>query len=188
MYVTLIAIWQSLISVQFDNIATSDGWGDIPSNYSYLSFNGFLALTPDDPALEDLISEHDLNCAASSPNAVYGTRSNRRPSAVPEIVLAKESAFSSFALLSLKIKPLDMPPLGYAKLTLRGIRDKKFPLYWSVDFPHGFHDMLKVDIEEFSGMEWSDLSSLEMTVDFVNAGSYMDWEFCFDDLEVVLEP
>lgn len=177
-----------LIPTQFDDINTIEGWGDIPRNYSDLAFDGFLALQPDAPALEDLISEHDLNCAVSAPNAVYGTRSNRAPPAIPEISLAKESVFSSFALSFIKIKPLEMPPFGYSKLTLRGFRDEKPPLEWRVDFPFGYHDMFKVDIEEFSGTKWSGLRRLQITADFVNADTYMDWEFCFDDLEILLEP
>lgn len=173
--------------MQFDDISTTEGWGNIPSDYSHLEFNGFLAMKPDDPELEGLISEFDLNCAVSSPNAIYGTRYNHNPPTVPEIRLAKSSNFSSFALASLKIKPLDMPPFSHTKLTLRASGAEMPPLEWSVDFPNGFHDMFTVKIEEFSGEDWSGLQSLQITADFVNGGRYMDWEFCFDDLEIVLE-
>lgn len=173
--------------LQFDDIGTEEGWGDIPSNYSHLAFDGFLAFKPDDPGLEGLISETDLNCAVSSPNAIYGTRYNHHPAVVPEIRLAKNSTFSSFALASLKIKPLDMPPFSYTKLTLRGNRARKSPREWSVDFPTGFHDVLAVNIEEFSCESWDGLESLQITADFVNGGAYMDWEFCFDDLDIILE-
>lgn len=140
---------------QFDDIGTVEGWGDIPTNYSHLEFDGFLAIKPDDPGLEGLISESDLNCAVSSPNAIYGTRYNNHPAVIPEIRLAKNSTFSSFGLASLKIKPLDMPPFSYTKLTLRGNRAQMSPLEWTVDFPNGFHDTFLVKIEEFSGKSWA---------------------------------
>ena len=173
--------------LQFDDIKTVEGWGNIPSNYSHLEFNGLLAMKPADPGLEGLISESDLNCAVSSPNAIYGTRYNHDPPVVPKVRLAKSSNFSSFALSSLKIKPLDMPPFSYTRLTLRGGRAQMHPLEWSVDFPTGFHDMFTVKIQEFSGETWSGLESLQITADFVNGGYNMDWEFCFDDLEIILE-
>jgi hypothetical protein len=153
-----------------------------------LDFEGFLAFKPNASSLTDIISKHDLNCAVSSPNAVYGTRHNSKPPSIPDITLAEHSGFSSFTLLSVRIKALNMPPLGYTKVALRGVRQTGLPLDWSVDFPHGFHDMLHVKIEEFSGTSWSGLQSLSITADFVNEGSYMDWEYCLDDLEVILEP
>jgi hypothetical protein len=177
-----------LISAQFDDVKTHNGWGNIPTNYSELVFDGLLALRPDASALEGLISEHDLNCAVSSPNAVYGTRYNHNPPTIPQILLVKGSRYSSFSLVSLKVKPLNMPPLGYATLKLRGLRRNQQPLDWSVDFPHGFQDMFTVDIENYSGTKWKDLNSLQITADFVNDGHYMDWEFCMDDFEVILQP
>ena len=152
-------------------------------------FDGFLAFRPDDPALEEFISKNDLNCAVSSPNAVYGTRYNSAPLAVPVILLAKDSKYSSFQLVSVKIKPLNMPPLGFTKLRLRATRaGGRLPLDWDVDFPHGFHDMFNVKIQEFSGTPWNNLRSLWISADFVYNGRNMDWEFCLDDLEVLLEP
>jgi len=80
-----------------------------------------------------------------------------------------------------------MPPFSYAVLKLRGIPAQGEALEWSVDFPNGFHDMFTVKIDEFSGKSWRGLDSLQITADFVNGDQYMDWEFCFDDLEVALE-
>lgn len=149
--------------------------------------DGFLAFRPDAPELEGLISGFDLNCAVSTPNALYGTRFNDNPPETPRIQLAESSVFSSFALVSVDIKPLNMPPLGHAKLTLRAGRFDQPPLEWSVDFPHGFHTMFKVKIEEFSGEQWTALRNLQITADFVNGGRCMDWEFCLDNLHIIFE-
>jgi len=153
-------------------------------------FDGFAVFKPSDPALDGLLSEHDLNCATSSPNAVYGTRYNRNQFETPRIMLDYSNVTAmetnrTFTLHHLKIKPLDMP-FAYTKLTLKGRQVDGHQLEWNVDFPAGFHDMFKVDITGFSGQKWNNLQYLDIMADFVNGGQFLDWEFCLDDLEVSL--
>jgi hypothetical protein len=177
----------ALIKEQFDEIQTDRGWADVPSNYSYLNFTDFFALEPHNPALHNLISENDLNCATSSPNSLYGARplpNDRLPSIRLNPSFGTEAdAISSFTLHSLNIKPLDMP-LAYAKVSIHGKRHDKTSILWNVDFPAGFHDMLYVKIDSFSGQKWDRLVQLEIWADFYHDGSNMDWEFCLDDLKV----
>jgi hypothetical protein len=152
-----------------------------------LSFQGFAILQPNATALKGLISEHDLNCAVSAPNALYGTRYLQDKMMLPQIQLTNQSTYTSFALKSMYIKPLDMPPFSHATVRLEASRIGGEQLQWSVDFPNGFHDTFQIRIEEFSRTSWSKLSSLQITADFVNGDQLMDWEFCLDDLEIELE-
>jgi hypothetical protein len=179
-----------LTKEQFDDIQTHRGWSDVPSNYSYLDFTDFFVLNPQNPALQDLISENDLNCATSSPNSLYGARplpDDRLPSIhLSSSMNAESDPISSFTLHSLNIKPLDMP-LSYAKINLRGHRNDDTSVLWNVNFPAGFHDGLHVRIESFSGQIWDRLVKLEIWADFYHGGSTMDWEFCLDDLKVSLQ-
>ena len=61
----------------------------------------------------------------------------------------------SFEAQALKIKPLDMPFTCTTPL-IRGHKANNKTLAWEVDFPAGFHDMLKVDIRRFSRHNWTD--------------------------------
>ena len=175
---------------QFDDVETYKGWADVPSNYSFLEFQDFFVFKPSDPELKGLISEYDLNCAASQPNALYGARPLPK-TRLPTIRLnnASERAKSksrSFKLHSLKIKALDMP-VSFAKINLRGVKHDNTTLLWTVDFPAGYHDMLNVDVALFSGETWDQLEEVQIYADFHHAGTTMDWEFCIDDLQVSLE-
>ena len=162
----------------------------MPSNYSFLEFTDFHVLKPSDAALKGLISEHDLNCAVSAPNALYGARPLPLDR-LPRIQLHNSSNSNhgpkSFTLHSLAVKPLDMP-LAHAKVNLRGHQFSDDTLMWDVDFPAGFHDILDVDIAAFSGQVWDQLETLQMWVDFHHSGTTMDWEFCLDDLKVSFQP
>lgn len=55
---------------------------------------------------------------------------------------------------------------------------------WNVTFPAGFHDMLYVELQAFTGEQWQMLESLKIWAEFENAGTSMDWEFCIDDMEI----
>ena len=182
---------------QFDDIETENGWGEVTTNYSFLDFDGLLAFKPTDPELDGLISGKDLNCATSSPNALYGTRyiydsgTEKKATKLPYIALSPAANASageptSFQLRTLKIKPLDMP-FAYTTLSVRGHRPKKETLEWAVDFPAGFHEMLHLHIEAFSGHSWSGLNKLELWADFHNGDMVLDWEFCLDDVELEFE-
>ncbi|RMZ76296.1 hypothetical protein DV737_g4905, partial [Chaetothyriales sp. CBS 132003] len=192
---TLVVAGRTDGLTQFDDIETDGGWGEVPSNYGSLHFEGFYVFKPTDPEIGRVISENDLNCATSKPNALYGTRFNfedepKLPfisAAAPfsqddKMTVGSMTGGSSepptlFELESLKVKALDMP-FAYTTLSL--------PLEWAVDFPAGFHDMFKVDIEAFSGRKWSNLTKLEIWADFHDDsnGIVLDWEYCFDDLRV----
>ncbi|EXJ83163.1 hypothetical protein A1O1_06782 [Capronia coronata CBS 617.96] len=181
--------------LSFDDIKTLDGFGDIPAPYHNLTFEGFYAFDPSDPALEGKISPQDVNCAASKPNALYGTRDNfelklvepeRKPSLQPS------NSNDTFTIHRLKLKPLNMP-LGAAKVNLQGVRrcsdgsDGEEVLDWSVDFPAGYHYALDVPVKEFSGKVWDKLETLYMWADFHYNGLELDWEFCVDDMEVEID-
>lgn len=181
---------------QFDDIKTHGGWADVPSNYSFLDFGGFLVFEPSATELDNLISPEDVNCATSSPNALYGTRYNfepdrtNEPKQAPYFALSSSSHCSqqlrsSFALRALKLKPLNMP-FAYTTLSIRG-HGRNATLDWSVDFPAGFHDMLSIEVEKFSRQIWTNLTKVEVWADFHNDDFVIDWEFCLDDLEIVLE-
>jgi hypothetical protein len=161
----------------------------VPSNYTFLEFQDFQVFKPTAPELENLISKHDLNCAASSPNALYGARalpSTQVPTIrVNDTFESVNTQRQSFTLHSMKIKPLDMP-FAHASLHLRGTSRDNETVTWTVDFPAGFHAMLDVDIASFSGNPWNQLRQLELWSDFHN-GYTMDWEFCLDDLKVSLD-
>ncbi|KIV84010.1 hypothetical protein, variant [Exophiala sideris] len=177
-------------TLKFDDINTSSGFADIKTPYNGFLFEGFFAFNPAHPRFKGIISSHDLNCAVSKPNALYGTRDNfesgqtssfeRRPSIRPA------NRNETFTLHAFSIKPLDVP-LGLVTINLQGFRSAADDsLEWSVDFPAGFHDILYVQIEEFSKQAWTGLRSVELWADFHHGTVVMDWEFCLDDISVEL--
>ncbi|RVX70932.1 hypothetical protein B0A52_06089 [Exophiala mesophila] len=193
-------IGTSSVTLQFDDLETNHGWGDLSQPYAGLVFDGFYPFKPSHPTFEGLISVHDLNCAVSKPNALHGTRYNlqTRPAStkqqpqttrLPSLRPSNEDAV--FTLESIKMKPLNFP-INQVRMHLRGVRatsDSSAPedgsaLEWSVDFPAGFHDVFHVKLEEFTHQTWDNLTRVEIWADFHNAGSSMDWEFCIDDLAV----
>ena len=148
-------------------------------------FEGFYAFDPTHPYFDGIISVHDLNCAVSKPNALYGSKVTKQS---PVVKSYDESR--SFTLHALKIKPLDLP-VGFVTINLRGLRSNNSipPLAWSVDFPAGFHDVLVVRMKEFTKTSWEGLTRLEVWADFHNGEVEMeDWEFCIDDLELEMHP
>lgn len=181
---------------------TSTGWGVLPERYHGLVFDGFYPFKPDHPIFEGLISEHDLNCATSRPNALHGSRFNvdsstitvngdEEPIKLPSI--RPIDRVISFNLYAFRVKPLNFP-INSVTLNVRGTRagesafqhggPSRPDLAWSVDFPAGYHEVLNVSMREFTRHEWHNLSRVELWADFNNADSTMDWEFCIDDLEV----
>ncbi|ETI20531.1 hypothetical protein G647_08568 [Cladophialophora carrionii CBS 160.54] len=170
--------------LNFDDLETPDGFGQIAAGYHGLTFNYFYAFQPTHQDLEGIISVDDLNCAVSKPNSLYGSKiANESPS------IQAHDPSHRFTVHSLKIKPLDFP-VGFVTINLRGILPERLssPLEWSVDFPAGFHDSLHVRLEEFSKVRWQGLARLEVEADFhFNDVEMDDWEFCIDDLEVEME-
>lgn len=182
--------------VQFDGISTDNsGFGYVPDAYHHLNFDGLYPFKPQADAFKEKLSEHDLNCAVSAPNALYGARYRvgksqlryqmSRHEDVPAIHIDAKSAavfgiHPYFTLHSLKIKPLDIP-LSHTTLYLKGYTSEQV-LHWQVDFPLGFHDMLHVRIDEFSKRKWQKLERLELFANLYYDGG--DWEFCLDDMEV----
>ncbi|EXJ69413.1 uncharacterized protein A1O5_07449 [Cladophialophora psammophila CBS 110553] len=180
--------------LNFDDIETPDGFGDIPPSYHGFVLNDFYAFKPSHPRLDGVISAYDLNCAVSRPNALYGAATARplvkphgrqsTPGERPSIWLYNSS--ETFTVHALKIKPLDMP-IGSVTINLQGFRsnDSDDTLTWKVDFPAGFHDVLHVRVEKFTRKTWNGLGKLEMWAVFHLDDVIMeDWEFCVDDIEL----
>ncbi|KAK6371793.1 hypothetical protein LTS17_008617 [Exophiala oligosperma] len=184
--------------LNFDDIKTTDAFGNISTPYNGLIFDGFYAFDPSDAGLKGIIWPGDTNCAVSKPNALYGTRENfksnipsddkslhsrsdRKPS-----FRHQDEAGGTFTVHTLTIKPLDLP-LGLVTIHLKGIRADSSTLAWEVDFPAGYHGVLDVRLQEFSGRVWDGLERLEIWADFHYNDLDMDWEFCVDDVDVELE-
>ena len=173
--------------MQFDDIKTESGLANVPFPYNHLSFASYSVFKPQDPALENLISEHDLNCAISSPNALLGSRTTEHGKGacfqVANASAMKEQGLSPyFTLSSFYIKPMDAPAPG-TTIYVKGYRlGRKEPLTWHVDFPSGYHLPFKVKMQDFSGEEWNEMYKIELTADF--GYDTLDWEFCLDDLEI----
>ena len=121
---------------KFDDIPTTAGLGPLPSIYNHLSFSSYSALKPRDPALENLITPNDLNCAVSAPNALLGSRlgngagvsrnsskdGSRDPSAAYFFVgnataMVESGLQPDFSLISFDLKPMDAPPPGTSKFS-----------------------------------------------------------------------
>lgn len=159
----------------------------MPSPYQYLSFSSYSVLAPRDPALDGMISEHDLNCAISSPNALIGSRPMEgADGAYFEVAnatsMAEEGLQPYFRLESFYIKPMDAPAPG-TKVSVKGYtKARKEPHVWHVEFPSGFHLPFLVKMVEYSGEVWNKIYRLEIVADF--GYDDLDWEFCVDDVEL----
>ncbi|MCJ1250817.1 hypothetical protein MMC30_008045 [Trapelia coarctata] len=176
--------------LNFDDLVTKNGFADIPSPYSYLNFSTFSVFSPKDPALSKFITENDLNCAVSSPNALLGSRLYERGApAAFEIANASSMVADGlqpyFALLSFYIKPMDAPPPGVT-IFVRGHSYIQEPVEWHVDFPSGYHLPFLVNIGKFSGLSWTYLRRIEIWANF--GEDALDWEFCLDILEIQFDP
>lgn len=176
-----------LISLQFDDITTQAGLANVPSPYHHLNFNLYSVFKPSDPALEGMISEHDLNCAVSSPNALVGSRLYENGHGASfgianAAAMAEEGLQPYFTLRSFYIKPMDAPAPGTTVYVKGYSKAQKEPLMWHVDFPNGYHLPFQVKLEEYSGEEWSEIYKVEITADF--GYDALDWEFCMDELEI----
>jgi hypothetical protein len=146
--------------------------------------------------LEGKISKHDLNCAVSAPNSLYGARfqnvrsglmkhSSEIHDDVPGFHVDTRSTVvfrlhPYFTLHSLKIKPLDIP-LSHTTLYLKGYTSEQV-IHWEVEFPLGFHDMFHAKMEEYSRRKWEKLEKLEIFANLHYDGG--DWEFCLDDMDI----
>ena len=173
----------------FDDIPTPKaGLISLSNPYRNLSFTSFSVFNPHSDSLTDLISPHDLNCAVSAPNALLGSRDSRNGTPA-SFKIANATAMRAlglqptFTLHSLKIKPMAAPEPG-TDLIIKGYRDGKRDLAWSVWFPSGYHRPLEVYIEKFSRVKWEKLKKVEIFAEF--GYGRLDWEFCVDDLVVEL--
>lgn len=180
--------------LQFDDISTKKGLGNVPSPYFHLSFSRYNVFTPRDPAWEGKIAEDDLNCAVSAPNSLIGsryqsdalTRSNVPEGAYFEIAnassLTEDGLYPYFTLLSFNIKPLAAPSSG-TWITVNGYSHaRQDTLTWKVYFASDYHVPLLVKIQEFSKEEWNRLYGVEILADY--GEDALDWEFCLDDLQL----
>ena len=180
--------------LQFDDVPTVKGLGNIPSPYFHLSFSRYNVLTPRDPAFKGKIPEDDLNCAVSAPNALIGSRYQSDSlirSKVPEGAyfeianassLTEDGLYPYFTLLSFYVKPLAAPSSG-TWITVNGYSHvRQDPLTWSVYFESDYHEPLLVKIEQFSRQEWDKLYGVEILADY--GEDKLDWEFCLDDLQL----
>lgn len=164
-----------------------NGLANVPSTYHHLYFSSYSVLTPRAPALEGLISEYDLNCAVSSPNALLGSRPcedcNGAYFEIANATAMKEAGLlPCFTLHSFYVKPMDAPKPG-TTVRVKGYSwSKSKPLEWSVDFPSGYHLPFLVKMREFSGVDWNEIHKIEVVADF--GYDALDWEFCLDDIDV----
>jgi len=170
-------------------VATKNGFANVPSPYFYLNFFLFSIFNPRDPALSRFITENDLNCAVSSPNALLGSRVGGRdlPASfgiADASSMVADGLQAHFTLLSFYIKPMDAPPPGVS-IYVRGYSHLQKPVEWHVDFPSGYHLPLLVNMAKFSHLSWDHLHRVEIWARF--GEDALDWEFCLDDLEVQFE-
>lgn len=180
--------------LQFDDVTTVKGLSNVPSPYFHLSFSRYNVLSPRDTAWKGKISEDDLNCAVSAPNALIGSRyqsdstmsSNAPEGAYFQVAnassLAENGVHPHFTLLSFNIKPLAAPSSN-TSITVKGYSHARQDiLTWKVDFASDYHEPLLVKIQEFSRKEWSQLYGVEILADY--GEDALDWEFCLDDLQL----
>ena len=164
-----------------------NGLGTVPSPYRHLSFSSYSVLKPRDPKLDGIISEHDLNCAVSPPNALLGSRPRENADGAyfgiaNATIMVEEGLQPYFTLKSFYVKPMDAPAPG-TKVSVKGYtKDRKEPYFWHVDFPSGYHLPFLVMMEEYSSQEWKEVYKVEISADF--GYDDLDWEFAIDDLEV----
>ena len=159
--------------------------------YHHLTFSAYNVFRPKDPTLKDKITEHDLNCAVSSPNALIGSRDNPNPKyrskgayfgIANSTEMGEHGLEPYFTLSGFHVKPMDAPKPG-TSVFVKGHRVKgQEPLEWHVDFPSGYHLPLLVKMQEYSGDRWEKLEGVEIVADF--GEDRLDWEFCLDNLEV----
>lgn len=133
-----------------------------------------------------MISEHDLNCAVSSPNALIGSRPTENAEGayfgVNATSMAEEGLHPYFTLKSFYVKPMDAPAPG-TKISVRGYTNVlKEPYSWHVDFPSGYDLPFLVKMQEYSSQEWRELYKVEILADF--GYDDLDYEFCIDDIVV----
>ena len=176
-----------MLTFEFDDVSSQSGFADIPSPYHALSFSSFSIFKPTDPALKGLISDHDLNCATSSPNALYGSRPTENADG-PSFWIANATAMHGqglqpfFTLKSFYVKPLDAPNPG-TTISVKGFSKKRVdPLKWHVEFPSGYHLPFLFKVQEYSGRLWDEMHRIEVAADF--GYDSLDWEFCIDDLQL----
>jgi hypothetical protein len=170
-------------------VGTKKGLADVPSPYSYLNFFRFSIFNPRDPALSKFITENDLNCAVSSPNALLGSRVGGRDLPASFGIanvssMAADGLQAHFKLLSFHIKPMDAPPPDVS-IYVRGHSHLQKPVEWHADFPSGYHLPFLVNMAKFSRHSWGHLHRVEIWASF--GEDALDWEFCLDDLEVQFE-
>ena len=137
------------------------------------------------------ITERDLNCAVSPPNALIGSRYTSETAqstrgAYFEVgntsSMIEDGLYPYFALQSFNVKPMDAPDAVISVNVTGYSSTQADPFNWHVNFPAGFHEPFLVKVQEYSGRKWSQLYGVEITAQY--GEDSLDWEFCIDDLEV----
>ena len=163
----------------------------MPSPYHHLSFSSFNVLRPRDPSLDGKITDRDLNCAVSPPNALIGSRytsdlikgANGAYFEIANVsAMINAGLYPYFTLERFNIKPMDAPP-AVITVYVRGFSHARDDAYhWHVPFPIGFHEPFLVKMQEYSSEEWNQIYRVEITAEY--GEDALDWEFCVDDLEL----
>ena len=167
------------------------GITSVPLPYHHLTFSSYNVLKPRDPSLNGKITDRDLNCAVSPPNALIGSRytsdlTKDTKGAYFEIAnasaMVEDGLYPYFTLMRFNIKPMDAPP-AVITVDVKGYSGARDDAYnWRVRFPIGFHEPFLVKMQEYSDEEWSQIYRVEIVADY--GEDALDWEFCIDDLEV----
>ncbi len=150
------------------------GLTSLPSPYHNLTFTNAAVFAPRSPALADIITPNDHNCAISTPNAIIGSRDEEGGRGL-RFGTASNAANSTtlFALTQFWVKPMDFPAPGSVKITVSGYRRVQPDVMvanpdfkWHVDFPPGYHLPFLVKMEEHSGRKWTGLRAVEVVADY----------------------
>lgn len=80
---------------------------------------------------------------------------------------------------------MDAPSPG-TSVYVKGYKaDSGREIPWHVDFPSGYHELLLVKLEKFTGEPSDGMGNIEIWADF--GYDALDWEFCIDNVEVHFE-
>jgi len=171
--------------ISFDEIYIPHPISNI-SQYSHLNITSFQIFNPQLALQDQLIVHQDTDCAASSPNALLGSR-------IPGItwprlwLLDSPSAPKSFRVQSFRIKPLGYVPdrLVLAFNAYRVIDGHIVLVYggFLMNLIPRYMPMSKLDFARYGW--WPEgINALEF---WAEAEGRTDWRFCVDDLEVIFE-
>jgi hypothetical protein len=167
--------------INFDSIITNatTGIGQIPKDYSALTFSPQFSIFNITTTI-DTIPPQNRHSAASSPNALVGSRFNPmdKKDNSPASITVEEGAFDLFGFY---LQPMGSPPPGatvYIKAYLANGGD---PLEFSMNFPDNTKEPYYFDAERDAGPRlWDGLNKVEIWAGY--GSEEVDWEFFVDDL------